>query len=455
MKHKKNNIADDDSIRSLFSKYTDTYYRYAGLQFAIYDYELFENTREMGSPVPEYTRAYREVVRLFFKENEDVLQKYLALRAGIIAKMEAVTAFTDRFTIYEYLLNRAELRFSLSDRDQDPIDDEQVAGALLSRIFRDQDNNTINFKLQTMLEQLPVRLTTDRFFDTLKNSLELYINGQQSSAKKLDYMVRSASGLFKPEGMSYFPDLVEAEKKLEAINYKEITETEFDEASELLQSVITQLTELSEYIGLLENAVNQLGILVFLVPFAGEEAKAKAAGTKELTLWMIDNGDTKEAVPEELVDLFKLGEGSLEVLSETLEKLSAGFDGVADENEERIEALGLSAQSEALEKCRILASDSIYAGLEDDETTDIADEAFIGELFGGLEADLKELFKDKEQKKKRAVMAAVLGELPVFFSSKRAVLDYITNSLRNCSDAAEKRMSIDLLNSAYDELDGI
>ena len=455
MKHKKDNVYSDEGLKTLLSRYADEYYKYAGLQFAIYDYELFENTREMGSPVPEYTKAYREVVRLFFSGDAGVKDKYLALRAGIIAKMEAVTAFTDRFTVYEYLLNRAELRFSISQGDEDPIDDEKVAGELLSRIFRDQDNNAINLKLQTMLEQLPVRLTTDRFFDTLKNSLELYINGQQSSAKKLDYMVRSASGLFKPDGMAYFADLLEAEKKLEAINYKEITETEFDEATELLSSVITQLTELSEYIGLLENAVNQLGILVLLAPFVSEDAKTVANGTKDLTCWMIENGDSKDPVPEELVDLFKLGEGKLEEHSEALQRLTASFDGAYDSNIDKIKELGLLELGEALEQCRILASDSIYASLDDDETTDIADEGFISELFGKLEADLKDLFKDKEQKKKRAIMGAVLGELPVFFASRKAVLEYITNSLRNCSDMAEKRMSIELLNNAFDEYDGI
>jgi hypothetical protein len=452
-KKKRENVMNAAQFKEFLSRYADDLYKYAGIQFGIYDYELFENTRETGSPVKEYTRAYREVVKEFLDgpADETLLAKYTALRDAVIAKMEVVSAYTDRFTVYEYLMNRAELRFTESEKDIDVSDDEATAQRLVGRIFREQDNNSISLKLKTMLAQLPVRLTTDRFFDIVKKSLELYINSQQSSLKKLDYMIRSASGLFTPDGMDYFADLLEAEKQFEAVKFKEITETEFDELSDTLGNVTTELTGLSEYIGMLENAINQLGILVILDGFVSEEAREAAFSTKELTRWIAENADSKEPVPENLVALFKTGEGRLEELSFGIQKHAADYDAAVSSNVDVIGEQGLSKETDAIEKCQILASDSIYATLDEDESLDVADGTYIEETALKLEKDLKDLFAKKEQKNKRAVMAAVLGELPVFFSSRKAVLDYVTNSLRNCSDEAEKRMSVELLESALDE----
>ncbi len=455
MKRKKETALTGEKLKEYLQRYLDEYYKYGNLQFAIYNYELFENSREMGSPLPEYTRIYKEIVKEYFKGEalEEVKRKYLLMREGIIGKMETVTAYTDAFTVDEYLLNRAELRFA-KDPGADVVD-EDAAQRIVSRIFCESDNNTINLKLQTMLEQLPVRVTTDRFFDILKNSLELYINGQKSSAEKLRYMIRSAAGLYKPEGMEYFEDLASARTALAEVNFKEIDEDTFAESSELLQDVTNEITELSDYIGLLENAVNQLGIMIFTAPFVSAEAKQAADITRGLTEWIIENSESKEAVPAELVDLFKLGEGKLEEMSENIRGFEGGFEDIMNNSSDNVEGLGMSEAAEAVEACQTLGSDSIYAALDEEETADVADEAFIGELFEKLKEELKDLFKDKEQKRKRAIMAAVLGELPVFFSSKRAVLDYVTNSLRNCSDHAEKRMSIDLLMGAFDEYDGL
>ncbi len=444
-----------ENLQEFLLRFAQDDYKYGCLQFTIYDYELFENCREMGTPAPELTQKYRGLVGDFLNgvNPEEILPAWAALRAEIISKMEAVTAFTDSFTIYEYLLNRAELNFTGAEEEY--IDADASAEKLIGRIFSDKDNNTINLKLQTILSQLPVRLTTEKFFNILEDSLKLYINGEKSSAEKLKYMVRSASGLYKPASRTEFPELLAAEEKLAAVSFKELTKETYEEAAESLQTVTTELTELSEHFGQLQNAINQLGIMLLTRPYVTEDTLKEAGATEDLTRWIAENPASKEPVPEDLVDLFRTGEGKLEELSDALSKLAGMMEYLMDSNMATIKDMGMLEMAKALETCGILASDSIYAALDEEDNGDIADEAYIAELTKELQEEFKACFEGKEPKKRRAVMAAVLGELPVFFPTKTAVQDYIANSLKNCKDYAEKATSLSLVNTAFDELDGM
>lgn len=448
-------VSSKENLAEFLDRFAQDDYKYGCLQFTIYDYEIFENCREMGNPAPELTGVYRGLVGDFLNgvKSEEIIPVWKKLREDIIAQMEAITAFTDSFTIYEYLLNRAELKFT--NEEEKAIDADDTANGLLQRIFSEKDNNTINLKLQTILSQLPVRITSDKFYNIIEDSLKLYINSEKSSAEKLKYMVRSAAGLYKPAARADFEELLEVEEKLANLNYKDITEAEYNEATEALQSVTTTLTELSEHYNQLQNAVNQLGIMVYTRPYVSEKTLEEAGATEALTRWIAENPHSMEPVPEELVDLFKTGEGKLEELSDALQQLAGMMEYLMDSNMATIKDMGLYEMALALETCGILASDSIYAPLEDTEDGAVADEAYIAALTKEIQDEFKAYFEGKEPKKRRAIMAAVLGELPVFFPTKNAVLDYIANSLKNCKDYAEKATSIALVNTAFDELEGM
>lgn len=446
-----------ENLQEFLNRFAEDNFKYGSLQFAIYDYELYENCREMGDPAPRFTAVYRDIVDDYLagKAADELIPAWKKLREDIIAQMEAITAFTDKFTLYEYLCNRAELNFTTPNKaDEIPSNDEDIAREIIRRTFADQDNNTINLKLQTVISQLPVRITVDKFMNILEDSLKLYINGEQSALEKLRYMIRSAAGLYKPEARADYEDLLIAEQSFDELSFKNITEDEFSDAAESLQSVTTQLSELSEHFGELQNAVNQLGIVLLTDSYVNKTNAADSLATEKLTRWISEHVDSKEPVPEDLFDLFKTGEGQLEELSDALAKLAGMMDHLMDTNAAVIKDMDLSDMAKALEYCGILSSGSLYAPLEDDDKGDIADETSVAKVTQELQAELKAMFDGMEPKKRRAVMASVLGELPVFFPSKNAVSDYILNSLKNCSDTAEKTMSVMLINSAFDEIEG-
>ena len=92
-------------------------------------------------------------------------------------------------------------------------------------------------------------------------------------------------------------------------------------------------------------------------------------------------------------------------------------------------------------------------GLEEEDNIEPADSAFINEATKLLRAELDKVLESKEMSVKRAVMAAVLKELPIFFSSQKEVMEYVQYSLENCRDYSEKRISLDLLHEALDEFE--
>ena len=58
---------------------------------------------------------------------------------------------------------------------------------------------------------------------------------------------------------------------------------------------------------------------------------------------------------------------------------------------------------------------------------------------------LKESFDNGDRSRNRAVMAAVLKELPVFFNSRTEVMNYVRESLSGCRDIYEKSIAVSRL----------
>ena len=65
--------------------------------------------------------------------------------------------------------------------------------------------------------------------------------------------------------------------------------------------------------------------------------------------------------------------------------------------------------------------------------------------------DLSDLFKNSPQCLNRAVMAAILSKLPVFFNNSKEVQEYIEHSLSQCQNEAEKSIAKQLLCSLMTE----
>ena len=446
-------MAKQKDMKILLPRMMDTYHRYAGLQFPIYDYNLYEQCREGKNMDPASTSRLRDAIAGYFagKPVEELLGELKELRSEVVEKMEAVSAYTDSFTIYEYILNRMELKFSGEDK---PIDDAEQAKELLQRVFAGNDQSALNVKVQVLLSQLPVRMTRAKFLDMLEDSLKLYVNSEQEAVEKFIYMIRSAAGIYQPKRKAEFAALAEAETEFSSASYKEMGETEYMELTDRMQDVVAELNELSDYYTALQEVINQFYVLLVTGETAGEEAKTAAQSLMKISRYIAEQaGTSEEEIPDELMELFAYAEGKLERLAEDVAKGKALQSDLLDYSAEELKNEGLTEQSRMLELCAVLNSGSLFVNLEEADNIEQADTAFINQATKLLQEEMEQRLENKEMPVKRAVMAAVLKELPVFFRSQKEVMEYVQYSLENCRDYSEKRISLDLLHEALDEFE--
>ena len=95
--------------------------------------------------------------------SEDVLtDKISSLRNRLIAIMESITDYVDKFKIYEYVLNRVEYRFKDDELDEEYYN-TYMTNDIMHYILSDKDNVSINGRISEMVGQLPIRMSKARF----------------------------------------------------------------------------------------------------------------------------------------------------------------------------------------------------------------------------------------------------------------------------------------------------
>ena len=95
-------MAKQKDMKTQIPRMMNTYHKYAGMQFPIYDYNLYEQCRDGKDMDKELTTKLRAVIAEYFagKNSGALLDELKELRGAVVEKMEAVSAYTDSFTIY-------------------------------------------------------------------------------------------------------------------------------------------------------------------------------------------------------------------------------------------------------------------------------------------------------------------------------------------------------------------
>jgi hypothetical protein len=93
-----------------------------------------------------------------------------------------------------------------------------------------------------------------------------------------------------------------------------------------------------------------------------------------------------------------------------------------------------------------LQSGSEFVQLHGDEDySEIPDDSYADKACDELIEDMTKLFEGVSIQVRRAVMATVLSQLPVFFNNTEEIQSYINISLMQCSDDAEQKATVEIL----------
>lgn len=369
------------------------------------------------------------------------------LRNGIIEQIQYLTALSDRYTIYEYVMNRVEYRFR---EDKLPVgyQDEILRDQIMEYLLSDRDRNAMQLKVVQVIEQLPIRMAKSRFYQILQDGLSVYKGSDKKALEEVLYRIRTSALLEEPDGMKEtYSDLYEGIRGLLLMDWDSMDGETYKHLSKQMRDDFENLNLFTDLMMISAELVNDLYVIFLSRPYAMAEVSER---------------ESCEAIIKEICQDFKVSAGALSVeLFKKFEKLegiqercyegfTAGDVKLAEIREQYhtlLQGLMLDKMYASLAVISKLLSNSLFIDLSEDEKTEriFADDDCIDQNVRVLSEELRTLLKQMPKCVGRAVMAKVLTNLPLFVTNYQELELYILNSLESCKDEAEKAACVEIL----------
>lgn len=379
------------------------------------------------------------------QKDELSLEAVDAFRNQLNREMGAVVAYSDSFRIYEYALNRVERRF-VQDLPAPDLTEEELISRVAGFISSVKDAAVMNQRIQSVIGQLPVRFTRQKYYSMVHDGLSVFIGADRMSLENVMYMLRT-SGMaeLSDEQRKAYPELDALLKRFSAMSFKELTAETFRDAQEKIEMVGTQLFELTDYLQMMEEMVNDLYVICLTKADAMRNAseEAHACGILKLICSLYENGSRE--IPESAEDdLWEL-EGVQENYYEKYQRMEPAPE-YRDGEDETVK------KSRYVER---LLSTSPFAPLEepDQQSSSPVERKDVDAAFDGFVSVMDPILASSQKPVARAIMATTLSNLPNSFRSLDEVTDYVKNSLGSCTDHAEKETCIELLQQLMESED--
>lgn len=407
----------------------NAYYR-AALTKGVFEYYMLCESRTKEAEEAAWEKIDAGVRSLLSGSIEDrhrQLRRLEELRNEMIEKMQVLTAYADCFQIYEYVLNRLEQKY----QPKELTDEVLFAENLFRQIFSGKDSMVINENIRESIAQLPVRMAKQRYFDLISQSIGLYKGSDKEDLDSYLYLLRTSAMLYRPQGFEqYFTEYGESLEKLKMADYEALGREDYDSLRALLDEATASLIDRTEFYISVQELLNSLTAALTSLTVMEKEIWEQ----EQVCRTILEQAAEQNFSTEQELSLL---EGQQEQAYEQIEKLEAANAG----SQKKI----FEDDLWNLEKLGKLMSSSTFVSLEKETRGKTVDAALVQAEAERLTAELRQLFEDSSKRVIRAVMAATLQKMPVFFENPEEVKSYIINSLEQCRDVSEKNVSMGLL----------
>ena len=194
----------EDNIKEYTKILGEKYNYYSLVKASMNYYTMKEIILEMTDKNTDVCKYFSIITRLIGNNiidrqpvDDEAMTAIKQVRENIEYKMKLLTAYTDAFEIYEYVLNRVEA--GIKDTVEE-VDIDLLSDKMFQYVFSENDKVVINSKLQLLMAQLPIRMTKNKFYDVIANTLLLYKGGDASSLDEFADMIRTSALITKPKG---------------------------------------------------------------------------------------------------------------------------------------------------------------------------------------------------------------------------------------------------------------
>lgn len=418
---------------------------YASIRLSMNLFTMYEMSEDISLDRREEIEGYIDVINMALRsiyidqKLSDELDVVSDIRGSIIDRMKILTFYTDAFELYEYILNRREPE--ILGTTEEAIDIDQLSDNMFDFVFSEDDKMLINTRIKDFTAQLPVRMTRDHFYGIISSSINIYKGSEKKYVSEYIASIRDAALLDTPDGyQETYPELYKIYEKLKGADYSNLSRAEYDELEECISQASSIISEsVTDYLMLTE-IINDVLILLYVFnttdrSYLGEHYDVASHIIREI----ITADDIYEAA-KSFDDLFIRLEGMQEQYFEELSFLAGNLDDLKATYYDFYDSDSIRDNFDRLQKADILTSSSLFMDIEDDEITvvvDEADEIFIKEESDELIEALKDRLKSLDKYMRRAIMAKILAQMPVFFNTKDEIREYFKYALSSCTDKAE------------------
>lgn len=440
------------------NSYMNKVYEYSLIHLVLNYYTIKEMTDESGHIDDSLTDVLEQLHGIIYQtilskelceDFTTVLESIDKIRNDLTAKMKVLTSYTDTLQLYEYILNRVE--YGITGENY-PVEESELAAKVFQYLFNDNDTMVINSKIQMVTAQLPIRMTKNRFYDYLTDTLNIYKGSEKTSLDDFLDMLKSTALLELPDGYeTQYPQIVEMIKILEQTDYKALDSVTFKSLMEQFLFTTGYLSDLVTNYLLVMEIVNDLYAVLLAMPYEKNDSKEVLACIqmiKGLHDAFISASDISEMVDEG----FEVIEGRQEELGEEVLQFESVLSEIMLEHKDTINWIMSDKIFNCLDRISKLLSNSLFIDLEANETeVELADADYIRDKRDEIVALLSAYFDVHTKEMNRAVMAALFSSMPVLFNSQQEIKDYIEYSLNHCSNKSELMACAKILEDLMDE----
>lgn len=449
IKDLKNGNNPEENLSAYSQLLLASYERLTLGRFALDFTEKYDVLAKEEGGVADILQVVASVTRKIGNGQTDTLAQDLIrlddMRGKVLENLDALEEYLHYFQLYEHIFNRLNYRFE----DSLPLtDDAALAQRLMGYITEKQDAETVNERIQAILGELPVRLTTTKFFELLENGCLCYTGARNDMADSFFARMEKCAALPLTRRLdSRKEDLFALAKAFEDISFNDMDKDECRERLSKISLAASMVArDLSNNVDLLE-LINSLYILLITQPYTVTESKECKELRNILRSFMraVDSGDFLDIDADILGGLAKTVEDQQKYLGEHM-LLEDALDTIWTNNQQAIEGMMLGGIYKTLSTAQRLFMTNSRADISRIRPYYPVDREQVSSRIRKLEEIYGQSFKNASQIMKRSLISMALDNIPVPFDSLEKVEAYICQSLALCTEQYERAAVDGLLN---------
>lgn len=428
-----------------------SYHRLAAYHLAMNLTEYYDEICGSGGERCEkLLQEITEVLRADFAEDEkEALDLERAVnivddvRTQVLSAIHDLEEYTYFMQTYEHMLNRIEYRLKGDIQEVD----EAAFAAEVGRYVSTGDAVSSNERIQTVMAELPVRMTMAKFMDMVKDGCRYYAGVRNDMAEAFfEAMADGVRPLSAKRLNPVYDRLYDMAVTLEAMDLEAVDEVQCEKAMQLLAAASENIAEeLMPYLYLAE-IVNHLYIYLLTKNYVlGDLPDTKKAETVIREFLKSEAKGSFLTPDEDIVGLLRELTKKQEMLVGEHMLLENAFYEIVTLYPKQIDGLALNGMYNSLYCSSRMFNEGALQPLGKRGIYFAVNEAWIDAKLTELKAHYTSVFDGESRTVKRAQMAFVIGSLPVIFDSIDDFEAYVRGSLSSCADRGTRAASAALI----------